>query len=232
MSSLAEKLRAWREEQKLSVQRLAEMVGTSRQNIENAESGKSQQPRFLLRLAEVMGVPVESLLESRSAMQIMPTPGDTRATAARALNNDNNNATSEGLRLWQVPLVHRIPSGNWRNLVDALAAGDKEMVINTTANVGSNGFALTVTGQSMISPTGPHSFPPGTVLFVNPDIKAQPGHFVVVRQKGDTEFTFKRLARDGGRWLLEPLNPRYDVLPMEEGAQICGVVVKAEINTL
>lgn len=229
MSSLAKKVRAWREQQKLSVQQLAEKAGTSRQNIENVEAGKSKQPRFLLRLAEVMGVPVESLLDPRTTTRSLI---GERAGAAPDADKDMNNAAPGELRIWRVPLINRVPGGDWETLVDALAVGDSEKLIDTTANVGRHGFALTVTGHSMISPTGPHTFPPGTVLFVNPDIEAQPGHFVIVRQNGDTEFTFKRLGRDGGRWVLEPLNPRYEVLPMPEDGHICGVVVKAEISTI
>jgi SOS-response transcriptional repressor LexA len=228
MSSLATKVRAWREHNKLSVQQLADMAGTSRQNIENVESGKSKQPRFLLKLAEVMGVPMESLLDPRTTTRHLVES----STAVADPDQDTNNAAGGELRLWRVPLINRVPGGDWETLVDALAAGDYEKLIETTANVGKHGFALTVTGHSMISPSGPHSFPPGTVLFVNPDIEAQPGHFVIVRQNGDTDFTFKRLGRDAGRWVLEPLNPRYEVLPMAEDAHICGVVVKAEISTL
>jgi SOS-response transcriptional repressor LexA len=135
-------------------------------------------------------------------------------------------------KLRYVPLINRVPAGDWENLVDAIEPGAAERVIETTANVGPNGFALTVTGHSMVAVAGPHSFPPGTVLFVNPDMEPQVGHFVVVRHNGDTEFTFKRLARDAGRWVLEPLNQKYDVLVMPSDAHICGVVVKAEINTI
>jgi SOS-response transcriptional repressor LexA len=229
MTSLATKVRAWREHHKLSVHQLAELAGTSRQNIENLEAGKSKQPRFLLQLASAMGIPVEPLLDQKTTAQDVI---DKSTGPVAHLDHDTNNAASGGLTLRRVPLINRVPGGDWETLVDALSVGDYEKLIETTANVGAHGFALTVTGHSMISPAGPHSFPPGTVLFVNPDIEAKQGHFVVVRHNGDSDFTFKRLGRDGGRWVLEPLNPRYDVMPLPDDAHICGVVVKAEISTL
>lgn len=229
MTTLAAQVRAWRNSRGLSTTKLAELVGTSRQNIDNPESGDVESPRYIVRLAAAMGVTVEDLLRG-------PGHDVTRLVAevpvnAYAPRADANNV-ADGVELRRVPLINRVPGGEWETLVDAAAPGDAERYIDTTANVGPHGFALTVTGHSMVSASGPYSFPPGTVVFVNPDIEAQQGHFVVVRHNLDTEFTFKRLMRDAGRWVLEPLNPRYDVLPLPADAHICGVVVKAEINTL
>ncbi|MDN8915742.1 S24 family peptidase [Staphylococcus aureus] len=42
------------------------------------------------------------------------------------------------------------------------------------------------------------------------------------------EFTFKRLIRDGGIEYLEPLNPRFDLIPINGNCTIIGKVIKSQ----
>ena len=55
MSSRGEIVKQWREAQGLNTRELADAVGTSRQNIENLEANAVDQPRYLPKLARVMG---------------------------------------------------------------------------------------------------------------------------------------------------------------------------------
>lgn len=55
MNSRGEIVRQWREAQGLNTRQLADAVGTSRQNIENLEANLVDQPRYLPKLAKVMG---------------------------------------------------------------------------------------------------------------------------------------------------------------------------------
>lgn len=231
MSTLAEKVRTWRLANNLTRGALADLVGQNRQVIDNLEHGDTTNPRYLLQLARVMGTSPDYLMDPELPPPSTPVVKEPRRPYA-VERVERDNASTRDLPARRVPLISKVPGGDWEHLVDALSVGDSERMVETTADVGPFGFALTVTGYSMVSPTGPHSFPPGTILFVNPDIEPQVGRYVIVRQNGDTEFTFKRLARDAGRWILEPLNPKYDVIQLGEDAHICGVVVKAEINTL
>ena len=91
-------------------------------------------------------------------------------------------------------------------------------------------FAVKVEGDSMTNPNGSPSFPEGTILIMDPDRSAEPGRFVIVRQKDDTECTFKQLVRDSGRFFLKPLNPRYPILEMLPDAVICGVLAQATLE--
>jgi SOS-response transcriptional repressor LexA len=61
-------------------------------------------------------------------------------------------------------------------------------------------------------------------LVVEPDLEARPGDYVVAKN-GDNEATFKKLVRDGGEFMLEPLNPRYPIRPLGD-AKIIGVVIE------
>lgn len=64
MKSLGERVREWREAQKppMKASDLAKKVGTFRQNIENLEAKGFGQPRYIAKLAEVMGTSVDDLL--------------------------------------------------------------------------------------------------------------------------------------------------------------------------
>jgi transcriptional regulator with XRE-family HTH domain len=55
MTTVGEFVSAWRVAQGMNTRQLADLVGTSRQNIENFEAGQVDQPRYLTKLARVMG---------------------------------------------------------------------------------------------------------------------------------------------------------------------------------
>jgi len=129
-----------------------------------------------------------------------------------------------------VPLISWVQAGHWRDVIDNLHPGDASKRIPTTARVSDHAFALEVVGDSMTNPGGSPSFPEGTVIILDPEREAQPGKFVVVRQKDDSEVTFKQLVRDGGTLYLKPLNPRYPILQMAPDAVICGVLVQAVMD--
>ena len=139
---------------------------------------------------------------------------------------DENIAPARDLRN-EVPLISWVQAGDWQNLVDNFHAGDAERWVATNASVGKHAFALRIVGDSMTNPSGAPSFPEGTIIIVDPEREASSGRYVVVRQKSDTECTFKQLVRDAGKHYLKPLNPRYPLLEMLPDAVICGVLVQA-----
>jgi SOS-response transcriptional repressor LexA len=129
-----------------------------------------------------------------------------------------------------VPLISWVQAGAWGNLVDELEPGQAYKRIPTTVHVGARAYALRVVGDSMTNPSGSPSFPEGTILILDPDRQAESGNYVVVRQNGDTECTFKQLVRDGGALYLKPLNPRYPILQMHRDAVVCGVLAQAVMD--
>lgn len=129
-----------------------------------------------------------------------------------------------------VPLISWVQAGKWKDVVDNLQPGQGEQWIHTTARVGPHAYALRIVGDSMTNPAGAPSFPDGTIIIVDPDRAADPGKFVVVRQRDSEECTFKQLVRDAGHLYLKPLNPRYPLLEMAQDAVICGVLVQAVMD--
>jgi SOS-response transcriptional repressor LexA len=94
-------------------------------------------------------------------------------------------------------------------------------------------FALKVRGDSMVAPPGQWpTFPPGCIIIVDPNRKAESGHPVLVEFK-DGLTSFKVLEIYDGfpqKWLV-PLNPIYVPRRMPDDARIVGVVVQVEIHT-
>lgn len=79
-------------------------------------------------------------------------------------------------------------------------------------------FAVLVRGDSMIQ----IGIQDGDTLLVRPQDTADPGDIVVARLNGE-EYTIKRLAKKGGRYVLEPANPAHPTI--EDEFVIVGKVV-------
>jgi SOS-response transcriptional repressor LexA len=117
-----------------------------------------------------------------------------------------------------VPLLSSVQAGAFKEVLDSgYSGGDGVVMIPTTVPVNRYTFALRVQGDSMEP-----RFTEGMLLIVEPELDAQHGDYVIVKN-GSEEATFKQLVKDGGDWFLKPLNPRYPIKPLGESAVI-GVV--------
>lgn len=106
--------------------------------------------------------------------------------------------------------------------VDNFHPGDNgESLVPTTVPVKRHTFALRVSGDSMEP-----EFKEGAILIVEPELEAQPGDFVIVKN-ADEETTFKQLIKDGADWYLKPLNERYPIKLLGR-SKIIGVVRAVE----
>lgn len=76
-------------------------------------------------------------------------------------------------------------------------------------------------------PDAQYSFPEGTILIVDPNREAMPGDFVIAKDVDTQQATFKRLATDGGRWYLKPLNPQFKTVEIDDPSlRVIGRVVE------
>ena len=80
-------------------------------------------------------------------------------------------------------------------------------------------YALRVLGDSMEP-----EFPDGCIVIVDPGYIAKDGSFVIVEYAGDV--FFRRLAVEGERRFLEPLNPKYGRFELLPPFTIRGGVVQ------
>lgn len=117
-----------------------------------------------------------------------------------------------------VPLLSSVQAGAFREVLDSGYSGEEGVtMIPTTVPVNRYTFALRVQGDSMEP-----RFTEGMLLIVEPELDAQHGDYVIVKNGGE-ETTFKQLVKDGSEWFLKPLNPRYPIKPLGD-CVVIGVV--------
>jgi DNA-binding XRE family transcriptional regulator len=92
---------------------------------------------------------------------------------------------------------------------------------------GRRSFALQIRDNSM-QPL----FSEGEIIFVNPDLPGEPGHYVVVEtEEGGPEGALLRQLKEiGGQAILHLLNRRYEDLPVTKQQRIRGRVVRLRKN--
>lgn len=186
----------------MSLDSLALRTGLDKGNLSRIETGKQSVPsQRLEQIAAALGIAPIDIYVAADGGNVEEAPELGRS----------------------VPLISWVQAGSWQDVIDNLQPGQGERIA-TTWQARTHTFALRVRGDSMEP-----RFPDGSIIIVEPEIHAQPGDFVIVRQNGD-EVTFKQLVQDGATYYLKPLNPRYPILKLEESAVICGVVKRVEMD--
>jgi SOS-response transcriptional repressor LexA len=93
--------------------------------------------------------------------------------------------------------------------------------------LGARGWAHIVEGDSMDDGTD-RGVPDGWLIFVDPDVPPQAGHFVIAKDVATQSATFKKLTYDGGRWYLTPLNRQYPAMEIDSpDLRVIAVVTEA-----
>jgi SOS-response transcriptional repressor LexA len=130
----------------------------------------------------------------------------------------------------RVPLISWIQAGELSDVVDLFHPGEAVQWEDALkSKPGHHSYALLVEGDSMVSHTGAHSFPPGTVLIVDPERGANAGDYVIAKDVQTQKATFKQLTTDGARWYLKPLNTQYPTIEIDDPAmRVIGRVIEAK----
>lgn len=127
----------------------------------------------------------------------------------------------------RVPLISSISAGEWCEAEDPFEPGDAEdWLPPCPRNHSSTTYALRVEGDSMETKVGGEkSYPPGTIIYVDPERQWEVGNRVIAKIPGVEKAVFKTLVEDAGVYYLQPINPQYPTVALPEGARICGVVI-------
>ncbi len=80
-------------------------------------------------------------------------------------------------------------------------------------------FALMVLGDSMAP-----EFEHGDIVVIEPEGLAADGAFVLAYHGG--EWIFRQLRRDGDRWLLQALDPRFPAAELPDLTAVRGVIIQ------
>lgn len=146
---------------------------------------------------------------------------------------------SEGLfdlteRTHHSPLgqMRKVPLLRWDQINQMVMRGEPPRLIHAEALLetdvpGKRTFAVQVRDNSM-QPL----FSEGEIIFVNPDLPSEPGHYVLVESEdGRSEGVLLRQLKEiGGQTILHPLNRRYEDIPVTKEQRISGRVVRLRKN--
>ncbi|UDN38157.1 LexA family protein [Proteus sp. NMG38-2] len=201
---IGERLKSIRESKGFSQAQLAKLCGySSASRIGNYELGERKiSADDALRISEILEVSPAELMFGSQSEQVISN--------------------------YQYPLFTKVQAGAFSTEFNSYTQKDAVSWIPTAKKASERSFWLEVEGQSMTAPPGGKpSFPEGMLILVDPEEEVEFGDFCVARLLND-EFTFKRLIRDGGVEYLEPLNPRFDLIPINGNCTIIGKVIKSQ----
>jgi SOS-response transcriptional repressor LexA len=128
--------------------------------------------------------------------------------------------------------LRKVPLLRWDQIDQMVKSIEPPRLIHAEALLetdipGRRTFAVQVKDNSM-QPL----FSEGEIIFVNPDLPSEPGHYVVVESEdGHPEGALLRQLKEiGGQAILHPLNRRYEDLPVMKQLRILGRVVRLRKN--
>lgn len=190
--------------------------------------GESREPRksTFEKIARVYGVPLEAFYSDRARATVAQNLGllpknDDFNLLERQPSVDYNVSPGPDMRA-PLPLISWVQAGDWSEVIDNFAPGQAETWLPCPSNHGPRAYALRVEGVSMEP-----KFHSGDIIFVDPDLQAEHGSYVVVRLDDDKKATFKQLVLEGEQRFLRPENPAWpkQLIPINGNATICGVVI-------
>lgn len=217
METLAKRVKFGRKKRGLSQDQLAEASGMGQGDISKIETGRILRTTGVVALARALSC----------------DPHWLESGEGSPLWGGDENTTSAPDTRGKVPLVSWVTAGNMGDVHDQYQPGEADEWIEVyETKPSTNTFALRVTGDSMTNPMpGDISFPDGTIIIVDPNRSVDPGNFVVAKDVTTQKATFKRLAYDGGRWFLKPLNPAYPMVEIDDPAvRVIGKVTEFHIR--
>ncbi|WP_257469448.1 LexA family protein [Pantoea allii] len=207
VSSLGGRLRALRQQRKLTQGQLGKAVGVSDVTVGywerdlNTPGGKS-----LSKLASYLGVSEAYLLYGKE---------------------DESNVAAAPVGALKVPVISYVQAGQWSPESDARNLEGNIDYVLSTGNFSSGTFALKIRGKSMEP-----EFVEGDLILVDPELRPQPGDYVVAKN-GEDEATFKKYRARGvnqeGNDIFElvPLNDDFAIRSSDkEKINIIGVLVE------
>ncbi len=200
MNPIGQRIKALRKQHKLTQNDVAAYIGVQRVSVSKWESQSdvfnTPKGEHLFKLCQILKTTAEYILYGKNHYTL-PT------------DHQNHTGTQESIASY----LKRIPMINWIQVADIeqLKSGKFKTteVIFSHQETSNNSYALPVMGDSMISTTGPYSFPEGVwiVFDVMWSEALYDGVFVIALV--NNEIKFRQVKFDGSKPYLNPLNTQY-----------------------
>lgn len=162
---------------------MAKAVGTSRQNIENLESG-ARQPRYLADLARAMDVPVDVLLRGEYVAPAEQPPATSGVEEEQVEYAGKPHASR------RVPVVGTAKMGDngyFEEFSEMPGAGDGHIEIATED---PEAYCLRVRGQSMFP-----AIRDGWYVLIEPNMPVVTGEYVLLKLRSGKKMVKELLIR-------------------------------------
>ena len=191
---------------------LASTIGVSLRTLENILANKfSEDPASWEKLARYFRMDVD----------VLRTGGSTHSITMLSLS-DRTLHSAAGF-------IQKIPLLDWDQIGQMVTSKDlpdvihTETMLDTTDIPGKRTVALKVKDDSMET-----MFSEGEIIFVDPDSKWKPGDYVIVNRRGGHSETIllRQVKASGRRYMLHPLNQKYEDLPLTKQDKVWGKVVR------
>jgi len=201
----------WRNERKLTQEKLAKIIGIDRNTIARLERGESEgYASTWEKISKELNVSIEELkfgpLSNNKKIinindYIINKPPTLDDIIAPPLNDN-------------IPLLTTIPAGPWYGWVDSYPAGFSDELIERCRLIGEHIFAIRVKGDSMEP-----ELHEGDVLVIDPEIAFhanRQGKIGVVKHDESYKIRLVHLSPDNNNFILEPMNRAYstEVIPV------------------
>lgn len=125
-------------------------------------------------------------------------------------------------KVTRIPIIDMAQASEWHQSSDAISPTGY-VVIDT--EISSKGFAITLKDSTMEP-----NFPEGTILIIDPLLKAKNQDYVIAFHEAQSLATFKQLLLDGNDIYLKPLNPEFKTIKATETHVIMGTMIQARLD--
>ncbi|MFP3852439.1 LexA family protein [Pseudomonas sp. W5-01] len=208
-------IRQARKAKKLSLEQLANEVGSDTGNLSRLERG--QQGTTPAKLRQILAY-----------LEIKLT--DVQLSNPKELETANVEMALQPARPPRsYPLISWVQAGEASESPGRI--GESHRMIESTENAGIDAYWLTVSGHSMTCVGNP-SFPEGSFILVRPDAEIINGKYYVVELLDSGDKTFKQYVEDAGYSYLRPLNDKYRTIEIDGNCKFLGRVVDAKMSGL
>jgi len=211
-----DRLKQARKARKMSQSRLSELTGLDQTTISNLETGKVLSTSKVVQIARALNVSSNWLADGVGTMEAGTQDGGAHYQVER-------NVGPAPKLAGMCPEVSWVQAGQWQEVCHVDLDPESVNWYPRPPNAGPDTFVLRVVGDSMLP-----EYPPGRIIYVDPERVAENGDDVVAVLTDSNEATFKRLVEEPGSGrLLKALNPgwRDPYLPINGNCRILGVVV-------
>ncbi len=200
MNPIGRRIKQLRKQHKLTQNDVAAFIGVQRVSVSKWESQSdvfnTPKGEHLFKLAQILETSVEYILYGRTKYH--------PSTQHQPILSVQENT---GLTVNKIPVIDWDDIGNI-NKSKSQKIYTNQVVFSHLPNTNQS-FALTVIGDSMVSTTGPHSFPDGVLIVFDPALPVTLSDGIFIIAQINQDMMFRQVKFDGLKPYLHALNPQY-----------------------